>query len=133
MPLSYHIDSDAGLITLTGADLLSPDDMLASIERLLEEETFDPGLPQLLDLREVVFSGGGARADDPRVLTLLQRFNDLVTANIAVIIAGDLPKHELAAIYRATCQFSRAELFEDFDQAMRWLIRTEFVGAAIDA
>ena len=133
MPLTYHIDADAGLINLTGEDHLALGDLLRCAESLLEDSRFDPELPQLLDLRRASFNSAKALPDDPRLLTLMNRFNARVVANIAVIVPGDLPKHQIAEIYRFTCQFNRAELFEDFDHAMRWLIKTEFVGAALDA
>ena len=133
MPLDYHIDTDSGLINLTGQDRLEISDLVRCGEALLEDQAFDPTLPQLLDLREAEIAAPDGLTYEPDVLAFIERFNQQVRAGVAVIVPGGLEKSIIAEVYRATCQFARAELFEDYDHAMRWLIKTEFAAPAVSA
>ena len=42
-------------------------------------------------------------------------------------IDDDLDAHLCADVYRLTSSVARAELFEDYEQALKWIMRREFL------
>lgn len=130
MPLTYHIDTDAGLINLSGQDTVALNDLVDCGNAVLNDDAFAPTLPQLVDLRSVRFALVPPGLYEQQALLLINRFNGVVNSSVAVVVSGGLPQPIIAEIYRITSQFSRAELFEDYDHAMRWLIKTAFAGTA---
>ncbi|MEM6708937.1 MAG: hypothetical protein AAF648_09145 [Pseudomonadota bacterium] len=133
VPLNYHIDNDAGLITLSGHDSVDVDELVRCGTALLEDAAFDNRLPHLLDLREAHFdlTQRDATQQPVGLTAMIDEINRRVAASIAVIVPPALPTHQIAEIYRLTCQFSHAELFEDYDHALRWLIKSEFADAVV--
>jgi hypothetical protein len=49
-----------------------------------------------------------------------------VQASIAVIIDDSLDADTLAGLYHLSCATSITELFDHYDQAIKWLMRREF-------
>lgn len=124
MPLDYHIGTEEGLITVHGSGDVPVRQIARLGEALLEDPAYDPQLPQLLDFR-------GLRPRDDGAIDELRRFvrgpyRDGVAANVAVVIDGDLETRHGAEIYLLTCAVAQAELFSDYDQALKWLMRRAF-------
>lgn len=122
--LEYHINNEEGLINLRGESRISMAEIFGCGERLLEDVAFDAQLPQLIDLREATLETECLPPGPTSVI--VHKFNDTVRANVAVVIEGGMSHLQLAHLYRLTCMIDQAELFDDYDQALRWLIRTEF-------
>lgn len=130
MPLGYHINPDEGLITVQGAGEVSVPEITRLGESLLSDDGFDPELPQLLDFRGL----RPVRDADGVAVTHLQTFiqecyRGRVQADVAVVIDEHLETRHCADIYLLTCAIHDAELFANYDQALRWLMRRAFAGA----
>ena len=126
MPCGYHMNLEDGLVTITGAEDLSITAFVDLGERLLADPSFDPHLPQLVDLRglEVVEDQEGARA--LREFTLAT-YRPRVQSSIAIVIDGSLHEQAVASLYHLCCAMDATELFDQYDQALKWLMRREFV------
>ncbi len=136
MPLGYHINPDDGLITVQGGGEVPLSELARLGESLLEDPSYDPELPQILDFRGL----RPAELDDdvdPEKLAALKAFlhetyRQQALGNVAVVIDEHLEDQHCADIFLLTCALQDAELFADYDQALKWLIREAFVptGAA---
>lgn len=134
MPLGYHISPDQGLITVQGAGAVSVPELTRLGESLLSDDGFDPGLPQLLDFRGLrpVRDADGAAVTHLQTF-VQQRYRGRVQADVAVVIDEHLESRHCADIYLLTCAIHDAELFADYDQALRWLMRRAFAGVPLSA
>ncbi|NKC00585.1 MAG: hypothetical protein GKR90_19125 [Pseudomonadales bacterium] len=127
MPTGFHINQDDGLITVSGSEDVDAIEATSTFRSVLEHPEFDPGLPQLIDLRGL--SSNAPAAHDFLTLErfLLSTYRPKIEASIAVLVDDELDRFRMAAIFHLTCQLPRTELFDYFDHAIRWLIRNEFV------
>jgi hypothetical protein len=134
MPLGYHINPDEGLITVQGAGDVSVPEITRLGESLLSDDGFDPELPQLLDFRGLrpVEDADGAAVTYLQTF-IQERYRGQVRADVAVVIDDHLESRHCADIYLLTCAIHDAELFADYDQALRWLMRRAFAGATLSA
>jgi hypothetical protein len=124
MPVGYHISPDDGLITVTAGGRVPLSDIARAGESLLADSTYDPSLPQLLDLRGL---RPPPRGELPTLKQFVEeRYRDAVRASIAVVIDEHLESLHCADIFLLTCALHDAELFADYDQALRWLMRRAF-------
>ena len=124
MPLDYHISADEGLITISGQGEVSLTAIAELGQSLLGDDAYDPQLPQLLDFR-------GLRPLPEDRLEALQAFvlgpyREAVAGNVAVVIDDHLEDRHAADIFLLTCAIHQAELFSDYDQALKWLMRRAF-------
>lgn len=123
MPLGYHISADEGLITVHGQGELPLSELVRLGQSLLADTAFDPELPQLLDFR-------GLRPDpdagDSLWRFVLGPYREHVAGNVAVVIDDHLESLHCADIYLLTCAIETAELFADYDHAVKWLMRQAF-------
>lgn len=130
MPLGYHIDGDAGLITVRGDGDVAVADIVRLGETLLQDERYDAGLPQLLDFRGLRPAGPVPATDEGEFDGLFEfvngHYRKRVDASVAVVIDDHLEQRHCADIFLITCAISEAELFADYDQALKWLMREAF-------
>lgn len=124
MPVGYHINPDDGLVTVRGDGDVTIGELVGVGESILADPAYDPALPQLVDLR-------GLRPAPRDDLERLQSFvhddyRDRVAANVAVVIDDHLESRHCADIFLITCAIHDAELFVDYDQALKWLMRNAF-------
>lgn len=129
MPLGYHINTDDGLITVQGEGRVEVTELANLGHSLLGDDRYDPALPQLLDFRGLRPNLKGI--DEDAELARLRRFvqehyRDRVAANVAVVIDDHLESRHCADIYLILCAIHDAELFADYDQALKWLMRQAF-------
>lgn len=115
---------------MSGTNTVALNHLVDCGNAVLNDHAFAPTLPQLIDLRCVRFELVPPGLYEQQALQLINRFNETVHASVAVVVSGGLPLPVIAEVYRITSQFTRAELFEDYDHAMRWLIKTAFAGTA---
>jgi hypothetical protein len=54
-------------------------------------------------------------------------------ASTAVVIDCDMSQKLSAAIYWLACAVGDTEVFDDYDHALKWLIRREFAVSAVAA
>ena len=129
MPLSYHISPDEGLIAVHGYGEVSLAEIAQLGRELLSDADYDPELPQLLDFRGLrpVIEG----QLDELVEFLHGAYRDAVTGNVAVVIDDHLEDRHCADIFQLTCAVHDAELFSDYNLALKWLMRQAFAGAPL--
>ncbi len=133
MPLSYHINTDDGLITVQGEGPVEIAELAELGHSLLGDQRYDPALPQLLDFRGLRpnLEGVDESAELTRLQTFVdQKYRERVAANVAVVIDDHLETRHCADIYLITCAIEAAELFADYDQALKWLMRQAFADDA---
>lgn len=128
VPISFHINAEDGLINLQADAALTSAELHRCGERLLAADHFDPSLPQLIDLRAAKLNAL-CSDDEPAIRALVERYNEQVDGSVAVLIDASEAGEHLADAYRVTCALPRAELFDRYDEAMRWLIKQAFVPA----
>lgn len=122
MGLAYHIDLDEYLVTVSAHESLQPGDMESLADSLIADPLFAADMAQLLDLRQAAIN---IHDEHARLLAryLLKNYNPAIRGNIAVVIDPNLTPADTARMFRVTCALERAELFEDFDMAVKWLVR----------
>lgn len=128
MSIDYHINPDDGLISMRADAALTIAELHSCGESLLADQAFQPELPVLIDLRGANLEQLCAGETLAPVFT--RRFNRSVRGSVAVLVASDHSSNQLADVYRMICALEQAELFEDYDHALRWLIRREFAPSA---
>ena len=131
MPVGYHINPDEGLITVRADGQVAIDELAVLGHSLLDDTGYDRALPQLLDFR-------GMRPRPRGDLEALREFvhgeyRSRIGSDIAVVIDDHLESQHCADIFLLTCAIHEAELFADYDQALKWLMRRSFVPAATGA
>lgn len=129
MALGYHIGAEEGLITVHGQGEVPLVELARLGQALLDDQAYDPELPQLLDFRGLRPVTGG-EVDDLQDF-VLGPYREGVTANVAVVIDDHLESQHCADIYRLTCAIHDAELFCDYDLALKWLMRRAFAGRTL--
>lgn len=124
MPLGYHISADQGLITVQGQGEVTLSELTRLGQSLLSDEDYDATLAQLLDFRGLrpVIEG---HLDDLQAF-VRGPYRDGVTASVAVVIDEHLEGCHGADIFLLTCAIAGAELFSNYDQALKWLMRQAF-------
>lgn len=123
----FHIADEEGLISIQvshATDLANLHDLAKD---LLDSDGYDPELPLLVDLR-------GMRLE--LVKDAVDRFSQFIVSSfrgrqgsIAVVIDCDMSRKLAAAVYWLACAIGQTEVFDDYDHALKWLIRREFVNA----
>jgi len=125
MPCDYHINPDAGLVTITGSDDTTAKQFLELGERLLADPKFDAKLAQLMDLRGLTMAF--QKDDNERMHDFsVNIYSPQVEANIAIIMDGDQDSKSIASMFRLACAMHKTELFDNYNQALKWLMRREF-------
>lgn len=124
MPPGYHIANDDGLISIQVADEIDLAELYELAKSVLSSTDYAAELPLLADLR-------GMRLELNR--DAAKPFSNFVINNfrnrpvsMAVVIDGDMNRELSAAIYWLACAVGRTEVFDDYDHALKWLIRREF-------
>lgn len=126
MPCGYHMNLEDGLVTISGADELTMAAFVDLGEQVLSDPSFDPYVPQLVDLRGLQVAAdqvGGKQLRD----FVLAVYRPRVQSSIAVVIDGSLHERAVAGLYHLCCAMDATELFDQYDQALKWLMRREFV------
>lgn len=134
MPCGFHINQDDELIHITASQTVNPDDAQSTFDAVLAHPDFKANMPQLIDLRgiEVTFSDSEeatVRAYHSLKRFLIRDYRSKSTAHACVVVDDGLDQEAIAAIFYVTCQLPRTELFDSYEQALRWLIRHEVGGS----
>ena len=126
MAPDYHIATDDGLITFQVRSDITVADLFDLFRDLLAEPDYDPALPLLVDLRDMRLDLQ-SEATEPFTRFVIARYKDR-PGTMAVVIDGDMSRELSAAIYWLACAVGGTEVFDDYEHALRWLIRKEFAG-----
>ena len=125
MPAEFHINTSDEIVTLRLQGDVMASELRACVTTLLADPDFDPALPQLIDMREAVLQ------HDPGTSQGLERFllheyQPRIAASVAVVVNREWGYDLCAWVYLMCCSLQRAEVFDDWNQACKWLIRREF-------
>jgi len=128
MAVAYHINHEQGLVTLGGSNTVDIDDARDLGRAVLQDAKMDPKLPHLIDLRGLSVTRTTAQARAFREFAIGE-YAPKVQGSIAVVIDEALDEQSCAALYHMICSIDRAELFDHYDQALKWLMRREFLAS----
>ncbi len=123
----YHIASDDGLISIQVSNEIDLAELYELGKAVLSSADYDPELPLITDLRGMRLDWRQA-ATKPFVRFVIDNFKDR-PGSIAVVIDNEMSSDLVAGIYWLACAVGDAEVFDDYDHALKWLIRREFVPA----
>jgi hypothetical protein len=126
MPRTFHIDADNGLITIRLSGALAPTALRELTGAIAAHPRYHPALPQLVDCRGLELEAGPT--DQRALASQALRFYRVRSqrSSVAIVVDADLEGARMAGLFRLACALQVAELFEDYDQALRWLMRREF-------
>ena len=131
MSVEYHINLRDELITLTASGDVSSSEACVCIDEMLNDAEFDPTLPQLVDLRTALPVGSDADLGNfERVL--LGDYGPRLNASVAIVVNAEWTEDQCAKAFWLSCALHRAELFDDWNQACKWLIKREFTQTLSD-
>jgi len=125
MPCGYHVNLDDGLFTVTIDDVMDVPQLVAFGQQLLADPEYDPELPHLVDLRGLLITPD---SQDGQVIRnfVLESHRNQVHSSIAIVIDDSLAPPTVAGLFHITCAMKNTELFDHYEQALKWLMRREF-------
>lgn len=125
MPATHHINPDEGLITVKITGQVDLVEVFEAARDLHDDPAYDPALPLLADLRGMRVALH-TEALKPFNRFIISHFGKPRSASIAVVVDEEMDKELCAAVYWLNCAVNGSEMFEDYDLALKWLIRREF-------
>lgn len=129
MPAGYHINASDGLITIEVAGNVSVADIHASAKQILADPQYDATLPQLIDLRGMDIELQSF-AVAPFTRFMVARYGPQTQACVAVVIDAELEADICARVYWISCALGNSEVFDNYELALKWLMKQEFAEAA---
>jgi len=130
MAPEFHIATDEGLISVQAGMEIDLVELYELAKGVLASADYDAELPLLVDLRglrvELI-----REAVEPFSKFIIQNFSGR-GGSIAVVIDGEMSRKLSAGVYWLACAVAGTEVFDDYDHALKWLIRREFAGAGSD-
>lgn len=129
MPADYHINENDGLITIEVAGSVSVADIYAAAQRILADSQYDPGLPQIIDLRGMQLDLRASRVA-PFTRFMVDRYAPQAQACVAVVIDPELAADICARVYWISCALGNSEVFDNYELALKWLMKQEFAETA---
>jgi hypothetical protein len=128
MSPGFHIAEEEGLISIQVRNAIDLADLHDLAKDMLDSDEYDAELPLLVDLR-------GMRLELAR--RAVAPFNEFIVSSfggrqgsIAVVIDGDMSGKLAAAVFWLACAVGHTEVFDDYDHALKWLIRQEFAAGS---
>jgi len=125
MPAAYHISEDEALITIKAEGDVDLVELFELATSLQADPAYSPDTPLLVDLREMRVTLQAAVVK-PFNRFILTHFGPSREASIAVVVDSGMNSELCAAIYWLNCAMGGSEMFEDYDHALKWLIKREF-------
>ena len=125
----FHIDNNERLITVQIGTRIEFPDLQNLAESVLNSVSYEPCLPLLLDLR-------GMRLRLTREHTgsfsqfIIERFRSH-PGSVAIVIDEQMSANLSAGIFWLACAAGSTEVFDDYEHALKWLIRREFSGTQL--
>ena len=124
MALTYVIDADARLVSITVTGPTSAQDIADLQARLRDDPSFQPSYHQLFDFR-------AARLTDifaPQVEALLSTSPFAVTSRRAYVVSPGSVNYGLGRMAEIMAERVASsplllKVFDDFDSAMQWLLQ----------
>jgi len=112
-------------MTLSSSGEIALDQVEAVARECLQDPSFDPYLPQLVDLRGLNLTRTKSTSASFRNF-LLHQYRPRVESSMAIVVDESLEEGALAGLYHMSCSMDRTELFDNYEQGLKWLMRREF-------
>ncbi len=130
MSVTYHINTSDELTTVEATGEVCAQELCQLALDVTLDVDYDPALPTLIDLRGMTIDRDSVASDvDARAqLESLSRTRHAheQCGSMAVVIDKDLDSSLCADVHWLCCVASRAEMFDSYDMAIKWLYRREF-------
>ena len=128
MSAAYHINTEDEFISFNFDAEVNLIDLYELLRDLLEDPEFQSAWPQLMDLRniELDLKPGALK---PFVRYLTNTYSPRVDAAVAVVLDSDMSAELYAGIYRLACGLPGTEVFDDYGQAIKWLLQPGWGGS----
>ncbi|TDJ42946.1 MAG: hypothetical protein E2O54_00880 [Gammaproteobacteria bacterium] len=122
MSAAYHINAEDEFISFNFADQVNLVDLYELLRDLLADPEFQPAWPQLMDLRNIKLNlmPGALK---PFVKYLTGTYSPRIDAAVAVVLDSDMSAELYAGVYRLACSLPGTEVFDDYGQAIKWLLQ----------
>ena len=131
MAIEYHINERDELITLTASGAVSSAEACGCLDTMLKDEAFDANLPQLIDLRAAEPSGSAEELAEFETF-LLGNYQPRLGSTVAIVVNENWDESTCARAFWVSCALGLAELFDDWNQACKWLVTCEFTADLAD-
>jgi hypothetical protein len=121
MPITFRIDKESGIVYTTIDGRTNTDEIVESLESLLNNPDFKPGLNGIADLRNSEMDTFSA--DVKRIAGLMIEYrNKIGPSKTAVVISKDVT-FGMTRVFQAFSEQSSIEtaIFRDMEEALRWL------------
>lgn len=125
MSPGFHIASDDGLISIQVRSDIDLAELYELCKSVLTSDDYDPQLPLITDLRGMRLDWR-QDANAPFTRFMVENFRER-PGSMAVVIDNEMSRDLVAGIYWLACAIGGTEVFDDYDHAIKWLIRREFV------
>lgn len=125
MPLKFHSNQEEGLTIINGDGPMTWDSLHQVLQDLLDSGEDHTTLPHIIDLREVEVDFDTTTME-PFGEFFAVRFGKEVVGSVAIVIKDGMTAEDCAKFYKVASSIDHAELFDDYNHAMRWLMRREF-------
>ncbi len=121
MPTQVHINEDSQFTSVHIDGAVSVNELQTLLNTVLEDEAFQVNWPQLVDLRGARLESEGYNL---QVLlnSIYTQYRPRINAAMAVILDGSIDGELFAKAYRFVCNIPNTELFDNYAQALKWLI-----------
>ena len=124
MAPAYHIASDDGLISIQVGSDIDLADLYELAKSVVSSADYDPALPLVVDMRGMQLDWHQDETE-PFVQYIIDNFRNR-EGSMAVVLDGDMSRELVAGVYWLACAVGGTEVFDDYDHALKWLIRREF-------
>ena len=131
MAIEYHTNERDELITLTASGAVSSSEACGCIENMLNDPAFNAQLPQLIDLRTAEPSGTDEELANFETF-LLGDYQPRLGSTVAIVVNDDWDESTCAKAFWISCALGLAELFDNWNQACKWLVTREFTADMTD-
>lgn len=123
MPILHTINQELGIVLSSIVGAISDSDLLSSYEELYENERWQPGFHEVVDLRDAQMERVTSEGLQ-QLSSLVSRYTNVKTEGFktAIIAPEDLP-FGLARVYEAVSKETPESVmvFRDLNNAFEWL------------
>ena len=121
VPTQLYINEDSEFTSVHIDGSVSVNELQTMLNAILEDEAFQGNWPQLVDLRGARLESEGYNL---QVLlnSIYTQYRPRINAAMAVILDGSIDGELFAQVYRFVCNIPNTEVFDNYAQALKWLI-----------
>ena len=121
MPVSYHIDADAGMLLIVGKGFITQSERLSAIEAWLRDPDFRPGLNTLCDFSEA--TSAPTTKELREILAVIDEHAEAIGKKKLAMIAPRPVTFGVARQFQSLADFGPfdVEVFKDRRTALGWL------------